>query len=71
MLIERFQPVWNRVLDGFGNHDPGKGRYNQQKSPWDCLHNGRPWADRLQPCPLTESELTERVADYLSKTLGS
>ena len=25
MLIERFKPVWNRVLDGFGNHDPGKG----------------------------------------------
>ncbi len=71
MLIERFQPVWNRVLDGFGNHDPGKGRYNQQKSPWDCLHNGRPWAERLQPCPLSERELNERVADYLSKTLGS
>jgi hypothetical protein len=27
MLIERFKPVWNRVLDGFGNHDPGSGRH--------------------------------------------
>jgi hypothetical protein len=24
MLIERFKPVWNRALEGFGNHDPGK-----------------------------------------------
>ena len=40
LLIERFSPLWNRVLDGFGNHDPGKGRYNQQKSPWDTLHPG-------------------------------
>lgn len=26
LLIEQFSPLWNRVLDGFGNHDPGKGR---------------------------------------------
>lgn len=24
MLIEMFNPLWNRVLDGFGNHDPGE-----------------------------------------------
>ena len=23
ILIETFQPVWNVVVDGFGNHDPG------------------------------------------------
>ena len=28
MLIEMFNPLWNKVLDGFGNHDPGKGCYN-------------------------------------------
>lgn len=27
LLIEMFQPLWNSVLDGFGNHDPGRGRY--------------------------------------------
>src|SRR5690242_18427672 len=29
LLIEMFSPLWNKVLDGFGNHDPGSGRYNQ------------------------------------------
>ena len=46
-LIRRYRPLWNSVVDGFGNHDPGKGRYNQAKSEWDVLHPGRLWADRL------------------------
>lgn len=37
MLIEMFAPVWNKLLDGFGNHDPGKGRYNQQRVKSDCF----------------------------------
>jgi hypothetical protein len=28
ILIDMFNPLWNIVLDGFGNHDPGTGRYN-------------------------------------------
>ena len=44
LLIETFNPLWNRLVDGFGNHDPGKGRYNQMRSAWDVLHPGRPWA---------------------------
>lgn len=46
-LIRRFEPLWNTVIDGFGNHDPGSGRYNQARSEWDVLHPGRSWADRL------------------------
>jgi hypothetical protein len=46
-LIRRFKPLWNNAIDGFGNHDPGSGRYNQAKSEWDILHPGRPWAERL------------------------
>jgi hypothetical protein len=46
-LIRRYRPLWNSVVDGFGNHDPGKGRYNQARSEWDVLHPGRLWADRL------------------------
>ena len=45
-LIRLYKPIWNTVVDGFGNHDPGKGRYNQAKSEWDTLHPGRAWADK-------------------------
>lgn len=69
LMIERFKPVWNVVLDGFGNHDPGSGRYSGKKPFWDCLHPGRAWADRLRPCELTAAELIERVTTYLRENL--
>jgi Eco29kI restriction endonuclease len=64
MLIERFQPLWNLEIDGFGNHDPGSGRYQQKKSPWDVIHPGREWASRLQPCARSEEEIEKRVASF-------
>ncbi|HEY1016643.1 MAG TPA: Eco29kI family restriction endonuclease [Herpetosiphonaceae bacterium] len=48
LLIEMFAPIWNTTIAGFGNHDPGSGRYNQQRSVWDTLHPGRPWATNLR-----------------------
>lgn len=46
-LIEHYKPVWNRCLEGFGDHNPGSGRRNSQRSWWDTLHPGRSWADQL------------------------
>ena len=63
VLIDVFRPVWNKLVDGFGNHDPGKGRYNQQRSPWDTLHRGRTWADRLPPGK-SEKVLLKLLDDY-------
>ncbi|MGH9584761.1 MAG: Eco29kI family restriction endonuclease, partial [Bryobacteraceae bacterium] len=57
LLIQMFSPVWNRLIDGFGNHDPGSGRYQQQRSPWDVLHPGRTWAEKLQPHSRSEKDL--------------
>lgn len=66
MLIEMFAPIWNKVLDGFGNHDPGKGRYNQQRSFWDVVHPGRAWAGRCKANTLkTRNELLEACCGYL------
>lgn len=47
-LIRKYRPLWNTVVDGFGNHDPGSGRYDQAKSEWDVLHPGRAWAEKLR-----------------------
>ncbi len=64
LLIERFKPVWNVAVDGFGNHDPGRGRHNQQRSLWDTIHPGRPWAERLQPNKKSMTEAKQIVKDY-------
>jgi len=69
MMIERFKPLWNLVLDGFGNHDPGKGRYSSMMPQWDCMHPGRAWADRLRPCASTREQLFERMIAYLEECL--
>lgn len=44
LLIAKFSPLWNSLVDGFGNHDPGKGRYQGLRPRWDVLHPGRAWA---------------------------
>ena len=46
-LIEHYRPVWNLCLDGFGNHHPGKHRFDGDLSSWDLMHPGRQWAEKL------------------------
>ena len=66
-LIKYYKPVWNSCLDGFGNHDPGKGRYNQSKSDWDILHPGRPWVSKCTGMSSTPEEVEAEVKSYLFK----
>ena len=73
ILIEWFKPVWNRIIDGFGNHTPGEGRKGQQMSPWDCLHPGRKWVRELnlQANALSPETLAQRVEEYLDAFFDS
>lgn len=42
LLIDRYKPIWNKLVDGFGNKDVGVSRRaTQQRSMWDVLHPGR------------------------------
>lgn len=59
LLIEWFSPIWNKIIEGFGIHDPGKGRYQQRRSAWDTLHPGRPFAERLQPNAKSAKQILE------------
>jgi hypothetical protein len=61
-LLEHYQPIWNVILDGFGNHDPGSGRYKGEITWWDALHPGRSWASRLaqtRTAPAAKKRLRE------------
>lgn len=66
MLIETFQPVWNRAVDGFGNKVPGKRRTTQFRSPWDVLHPIRKGFEKLADSGLTPEDVIERIEDYLA-----
>ncbi|KOR32874.1 restriction endonuclease [Achromatium sp. WMS3] len=60
-LIKLKRPLWNSCVDGFGNHDPGKGRYEQARSDWDVIHEGRAWADRLNGISNAKSDVLSRI----------
>jgi len=66
MMIEQFKPIWNLVIDGFGNKAPGRRREAQYKSPWDVLHPGRRFARNLPDGGLNAEILVTRLKKYFA-----
>jgi len=64
-LIKLFQPLWNSSLDGFGNHTPGAGRFNQAQSDWDVIHPGREWAKKCTGIPNSEEMIMSNIKTHL------
>ncbi len=65
LLISKTSPVWNSILDGFGNHDPGAGRRAGKISRWDVLHPRRPWVAASAPREETSEQLAAEIREYL------
>lgn len=65
LLIAKFDPLWNKLIDGFGNHDPGKGRHAGLRPRWDVLHPGRGWAERCKARDETAEQIVGEARDYL------
>jgi hypothetical protein len=65
LLIAKFDPLWNKLIDGFGNHDPGKKRHAGLRPRWDTLHPGREWAAKCQPREETTEQIIVEAQDYL------
>lgn len=65
LMISRFAPIWNTTIDGFGNHTPGAGRFNQKRSRWDVLHPGRTWAAKCKPRPESATVIKNEVEEHL------
>jgi len=68
-LIKLNKPLWNNAVDGFGNHDPGSGRYEQARSDWDVIHEGRAWAKKCNGKHNEKSTIVSKIRQHL-KTLG-
>ena len=65
LLIAHYSPVWNSLVDGFGNHTPGKGRFEGMRPRWDVLHPGRAWAAKCKERPETAEDVVRDVETYL------
>jgi len=66
LVINHFSPIWNTYVDGFGNHDPGKGRYAGMLPRWDVLHPGRTWAVRCASRSETQADIIREVMHVIS-----
>lgn len=62
--ISRF---WNSSLDGFGNHDPGSGRYGQAKSDWDVIHEGRNWEEKCKGNHRSLDVIIENIKNHFKR----
>ncbi len=67
LLIERYAPVWNMLVDGFGNKVLGANRQkSQQISMWDLLHPGRAGAGfGINVKYATADEVERRLESFL------
>lgn len=66
LLIAKYAPIWNMLIDGFGNHTPGKGRFLGMRPKWDVLHPGRAWAELCQPRPETAKQIEREIVAHLA-----
>ena len=64
-LIKINRPLWNTIIDGFGNHAPGSGRAAGKKSKWDILHPGRSWVGSIADNPIDPKDLLREIEAYL------
>ena len=67
IAIRMHKPLWNSIIDGLGNHDPGAGRRQGMRPRWDTLHPGRTWADTLQPRTETADDIMQDAISYLER----
>jgi hypothetical protein len=66
-LIKLSRPVWNSAVDGFGNHTPGAGRFDQAKSDWDVVHSGRAFADRCRGTPKSMATIVKNIENHFKR----
>lgn len=69
LLIDWFKPVWNnemKVCYGFGKHGDKSDTRKNERSPWDTIHPGRPWATEGGNTPNKKSadEIFEAIRQH-------
>jgi hypothetical protein len=66
IVINLTDPLWNVVVEGFGNHTPGKGRREGMRPMWDTIHPWRTWAEKLPDREETALDIDQRIAKFFA-----
>ncbi|NNU26785.1 Eco29kI family restriction endonuclease [Isoptericola sediminis] len=70
LLISRYRPVWNALVDGFGKNPPGKERATGIRSRWDTIHPGRAWSLGETDRKESAADIEQEIAEFLRSRLG-
>ena len=65
LIIARFTPIWNSLIDGFVNHHPRDGRRAGMLSRWDVLHPGRCGEGDLPERSESVAQIAQDAETYL------
>jgi hypothetical protein len=65
-LVDRFRPLWNVLVEGFGSNPEGGGRKDTARSVWDILHPGRKYQLGIQVGPSSEAEIVNNLRNAQS-----
>ena len=64
-LIAEYTPLWNAVIDGFGNNPPGDKRMGGIVPKWHILHKGVKWASQMTGHRANVRSIQKSVMDYM------
>ncbi len=64
-LIAEYTPLWNAVIDGFGNNPPGGKRMGGIVPKWHILHRGVKWALQMTGPRADVRSVQKSVMDYM------
>jgi hypothetical protein len=69
-LIGRYRPIWNKetkICYGFGKHGDDATTRGNERSPWDMLHPGRPWAASNKENSKSVAEIKHDISEHFKK----
>lgn len=64
-LISEYRPLWNTVIDGFGNNDPGGKRMDGEVPQWHIIHKGVDWALKMTGPRKSVAKVKKSIMDYM------
>jgi hypothetical protein len=67
-LIAWFDPLWNKLVDGFYNN-PGLVNFSNLLPRWDLLHPGRPRANDCLQREESIEQIKRELTDYLRNSI--
>lgn len=69
-LIGRYRPIWNKetkICYGFGKHGDDSETRGNERSPWDMIHPGRPWAASNKENSRSIDDIKRDIANHFKR----